>query len=129
MRLVDWDYLRTLLEEKLNIPGEILDYIAVKDILQLCASGSSNANIARFTNVEIEYVEQTLKEFFHFEGWRDDCDLNPFVLYKTCDGIWEDFEKEVTILYPYYTELEKTKLYLIASTYSKIEQDTEKYWI
>lgn len=126
--MVDWDYLKTLLEDKLGIPGNVLDYIAVKDILQLCASGSSNQNISRFTNVDLDYVTSTIREFLLFDGWIDDCDLNPYMTYQSCQGVYSDFEREILLLYPFYTKNAIMQMYSAANLYKLIEDKMEEYW-
>lgn len=132
MRMVDWDYIRILLEDKLNIPSHVLDIISVKDILQLCASGSSNENIVRFNNVELDYVKSTIQDWFFFDGWEKDCDLNPYQLLSSLedyDYAFEYFEKEIAILYPYYTKAAVEKMYSVATIYKKLEDEMEKFWI
>lgn len=129
MRLIDWDYTKKLLEEKLNIPGKIIDYIAVKDILQLCASGSSNENISRFTDADVRYVSKTILEFFKFPGWSVDCECNPYQIFKSCDNDWESFVKEIEILYPQYSITKIEQMFSICEIFIEIEEETEKYWV
>lgn len=132
MKYVDWNYLKILLEERLNIPGRVLDTIAVKDILQLCASGSSNENISKVTEADLEYVVDVLREFLLFFGWTIDCDLNPLTLYNSLvDDLYsfDLFEREINILYPYYTKEEIMQMYQVAHLYKQIEDEMEKFWV
>ena len=134
MKMIDWDITATILEEKLNIPRQILDYISIRDIILLCASGSSNQSIALFLQTDLDFVCEIVSSTFLFSGWEKDLDINPYQILKNIlDAEYEkaylSFVEEVKLMTPYYGESEITKMFIVADKYFKIEQEMERWWI
>lgn len=134
MKMIDWDITASILEDKLGIPRQVLDYIAVKDILLLCSSGSSNATISQFLNTDLNYVVEVIEEVFLFQGWSEDLDINPYqilcsIYNQNYINPYIPFQLEVETIAPFYLEETVTRMFIVANTYYKIEKEMEKYWI
>jgi hypothetical protein len=48
----------------------------------MCVSGSSNASIAKFFNIDPYDVRVIIDEWLEFIGWPDDLEFNPYHIYK-----------------------------------------------
>jgi hypothetical protein len=81
-----WEELKALYFKEFGISGEVLDYIAVFDILKLIALGMSNLNIGVRLHLDESYISEVAQEFYHFEGWKSDLAFYPLLCYnKTND--------------------------------------------
>lgn len=136
--MIDWDITASILEEKLSIPRKILDYISVRDIILLCASGSSNSSISVFLQTDLDFVCETIQDIFMSDGWAIDLDVNPYQILQTIksfgyiegvDGCYIPFKDEIRAVAPYYSEEEVVRMFIVADRYLKIEDELEKYWV
>jgi len=137
MRMIDWDITSVILEEKLNIPRKILDYISIRDIILLCASGSSNQSIAQFLQTDLEFVCEVVASTFMTEGWKEDLDINPYQILKTIqdygyiegvEGTYIPFKEEIQTVTPYYSEEEIVRMFIVSDRYLHIEKEMEIWW-
>lgn len=79
-----WELLKQFYKTNLGIEGKVVEYLAVVDILKLCAEGHSNLKIALMSDFEEEYVKCVIQEYFKFDGWSTDFDFNTRALYERC---------------------------------------------
>lgn len=61
---------------------QLLDYIAVYDIIRLVVSGTSNRDIAEILNESEDYIESVSLEFLDFSGYKENLDFSPILQYK-----------------------------------------------
>ena len=118
------EYVNTTLE----IPKEILNLLAVNDILFACVVGLSNKTIANRFNLDIEYIKYTLKEFLDFEGWEYDLDLNAFNIYKRSNRDLNSFSLFVDTLSSLVTKETKEILFGLCEKYEELFKKVEKYY-
>ena len=129
MNTVPWDSMRDLIATKINVPASVVDYISVSEILLLCASGSSNYTISRYTDFDLDYVESVLMENLSFSGWNSDLDFNPTYVFNLCHGVRREFNHEILALNPNVTERDLAVAYLVSMRHSRLSKEMEKYWI
>lgn len=132
-----WGKILELIESRIEVPKNIIELVAVKDILTLCASGVANHKIASVLQHDTFYVKSVLKEFIDFDGWPYDLDINPYTIYSNLmnreysyeKDMFKDFKQEINLISPYMND---EILILNAFTISKklwsIEQEIEKEW-
>lgn len=132
MKKVDWDLFADTLADKLRMPRRVLDYIAVKDILILCASGICDSEIAKFLDTDEPYVREAIGSYLKTSGWQFNLDLNPYMIFKTLVlhgySSLEDFCKELQVLSPTTTLSESIKMYNIVVSVTNIENEMEIFW-
>lgn len=78
----EWELLRNSLSALSGVKPQLLDYIAVYDILKLCAEGKCNTIISNELNEDIPYIQSVLEEFFQFSGFHKDLDFNSRLWYN-----------------------------------------------
>jgi hypothetical protein len=61
---------------------QLLDYIAVYDIIRLVVGGSSNREIADVLCETEDYIETVAYEFLGFNGYKDSLDFSPIKQYQ-----------------------------------------------
>lgn len=133
-----WGKVLELIEASTGVSRKIIELIAVKDILTLCASGVANHKIASVLDNNVFYVKSVLHEFIDFEGWSYDLDINPYMIYTNLmtrdysEGspeLFEDFKKEINAISPYMNDwLLIRNAFLISQKLWRIEQDIEREW-
>jgi hypothetical protein len=77
-----WDLLKRIYKDRFNVEPILVDYIAVSDILYLCAEGKSNKEISLALDFDEEYIQSVLKQFFRFDGFIQDVAFNVRNLYR-----------------------------------------------
>lgn len=127
------EILKQLYKEKFDIDEALVDLMADRDILHLTASGSSSISISRFLNIDLDEVKKVNKDFYGFNGWDIDLDLNPFSIFSTLAKIkvydYITFQQEILLLSPYFKEGEVEKLYEVCIKFYTIEKLLEEEWI
>ena len=77
-----WASVKDYLSRVLDADPLLLDYIAVYDILKLCAEGRSNLSISHILAEDLDYVESVVLEFYGFSGFQQDLDFNVNLCYN-----------------------------------------------
>lgn len=93
-----WTMIKRFYYDKFNINPMVIEYISVQDILKKCATGYSNKRIANSLNEDVNYISDTILEFFDFYGWEYDLDVNPLALYNRSTGDFERYRQEVSMV-------------------------------
>lgn len=79
---MNWTPIRNYLSSCVGVKPQLLDYIAVYDILKLCCEGKSNSRIANELDEPQFFIQQIIEEFFQFGGFKNDLDFNVRVWYS-----------------------------------------------
>lgn len=77
-----WELLKQIYVTRLGVDSDIVDYIAVHDIVELCCKGLSISTIVLETDFDEDYIKSVLKEFLDFEGFIQDIDFDCRKLYQ-----------------------------------------------
>jgi hypothetical protein len=116
-----WYQIVEIYKEKFHTNEEIINLIAVKDILKLSVSGLSNATIANHYDFDIEYVQSVLKEFLGFTGWDRDVDFSPLLLYKNHKALL-DFVTEAKTISATADDLLAIMCYNLCKQFEELER-------
>lgn len=126
------EILKQIYKEKFNIDEVLVDLMADRDILHLTASGSSNISISKFLDIDIEDIKSVNKDFYGFDGWETDLDLNPIGIYNNMVKMqtysYEIFYHEISTISPYFDEDTIQKMYEICSKFHTIDKLLEEEW-
>ena len=123
-----WELIQRIYESKYNIPSKVIDYVAVNDILNLCAEGYKNAVIATITKQPVGYVNDVVVKFLRFYGWKDTLDISPFSWYNESN---KDFEKFMVACLKESLMMTISSIHTafqICETYDKILMEIGKYY-
>ena len=121
----DWDYIKEFYKEHFGIDNWVVEMMANRDILLLCASGASNKTISNFLDISEGEIELVIKEAFDFIGWEQDLSCNPYKIYQDHP---EEFRDEVSRL----LEVSPLDVALVASicrSMQEIEERIYNEWI
>jgi|WetSurMetagenome_2_1015567.scaffolds.fasta_scaffold271736_2 hypothetical protein len=78
-----WEkFKRKFIERFPEEDPQLLDYIAVYDIIRLVVSGTSNRDIADILYESEDYVESVTLEFLDFSGYKENLDFSPILQYQ-----------------------------------------------
>ena len=116
-----WEKVKELIHNKTGISFEVLDLLAVNEILLQCVQGLSIAHIAYYVDQDEDYVSNVLEEFLGFSGWSLDLDFSPIVCYNRTNSLVE-FLKEVDSFSPLTTKFVAKLSYEICRKYKKLER-------
>jgi hypothetical protein len=104
-----WDQIKQIYKEKFNVDPEIVELLAVMDILNACVTGLSNKSIAECFDLDEKYIMETLQKYLNFPGWCLDLDKNPLRVYNILDGnyyafldVWDLYVYEMCTKYKEY---------------------------
>lgn len=101
----NWTDFRRKYSDMFKIPEDVVDLMAIEDILLFCVSGRSNSTISIFLSMDIPYIEKAISSVFVFNGFEKDLDFNCFSVYNTCNKDYETYAKMVAEKYIIPTEL------------------------
>jgi len=124
-----WILLKRVLRQVHHLDSDkVLDYIAVYDILKECCSGKSNSYISQKLEIDEEYIESCIKEFFGFCGFRLDLDFDCRVLYNRYRYNKYIYLDRATALDPVTDYDMIKKSFQINERLDQIEKEIEKYY-
>jgi len=118
-----WELIRAIHSDKTGIPPNVVDYIAVRDILFSCISGISNKSIADFFHMDEEYVREVIEEFFDTSGLSVDLPVRPYFFYKQ-DMSGSEFADKLS---EYLDPSSIMDMYLACAMFDKIKEEIIKY--
>ena len=123
-----WEVIKLFYKQNFDIPGRVIDYIAVEPILIKSLSGYSNYRIAISIRDDIEYVNGIILSFLKFDGWNEDLDYNPLATYNKVSGNLNHFREEVlqNSVVSNIKMIDKT-FYLCRDYYNNIRNEINKY--
>lgn len=122
-----WIKFRKFYSELYHIKNSLVDMIAVYEILLFCASGRSNKTIARFLDMEEDYVSDVLEEFISFRGFEYDLDLNPSSIFDRVEN-FEEFVNEVKLVSPLSVDTELILWYSVCTRFNSIRERIDKFY-
>ena len=125
MENVEWKTIQEFYKEHFGTDMWLIEMLANRDILLLCASGASNASISNFLDIPVDEVELVIKETFEFPGWETDLPINP---YKELQ-IYGDFDRAYLCNYPELNGIDVQELYNLCLTMIDIEERLDNEWI
>lgn len=124
----NWEQIKSLISKRLYAPSDILDKIAVYDILVRAVSGFSNKDIAISLEIPEEYIQPAIVKFLFHYGFREKLDYSPIDYYKKHMGNSTRFIEEIMDLDP---ELELPDIHAMirmCESYEKIREEIDEYY-
>lgn len=124
----DWEYIKEFYKEHFGIDNWVVEMMANRDVLLLCASGASNKTISTFLDISENEVRLVIEEAFDFTGWAVDLPINPYRLYSNVLGDFNEFYKEMKNSNVF--ELKAIEdVYSLCKTMEEIEERIYNEWI
>lgn len=123
-----WEKFRKYYAELFGITLELVDCLAVYDVLRMCACGYANYRIARKTKLDIQYIEETLFTYFDFYGWNFDLDFSPIALYNRSNDNIVYFEQEIRMVSNRTDERFINRMFEVCQRFSKIKMEVEDFY-
>jgi hypothetical protein len=123
-----WSLIRAINHKLLKMPPHISEYIAVEAVLRLSAQGVSNETIAKVLDFDVLYIENVIREFLVFSGWKTDLDINVYNIYKRT-GTYLKYSKEIRLLTPLMTNKEILTSYLACRIFNLVEKEIDNYYV
>ena len=93
-----WEFIQSLYKRYFNIPPSVVDLMAIEGIIKLVANGYSNKHVAKDLELEIEYIEEVIKEYLKFPGWIEDLDIIPYQIYSSLGGDYHEYNSMMRIV-------------------------------
>lgn len=123
-----WKEITDIYEDLFQIPKNVINYVAVYDILLLCVSGKSNENIGNILNIDIKYVEKDCKEFLDHKGWKGDLDINPLFIYQCVFGNYCDFVGRCKTESKFMTEEQIRESFILCKKFKEMETEINDWY-
>ena len=123
-----WDLIKKIYKDNFGIDGNIVDYVAVNDILLQCVSGISNEKICYKLDVEPLYLTKVLFNFLGFRGWARDLDISPWHIYNRSAGSKLVFEKKIGDLTNLLNDDIIEFAFRVCAIYASIRKDMESFY-
>ena len=124
-----WEFTKDFYEKELGVPKEVVEYLAVIDVISLVASGHSNHTISNTLEKMNElYIESICRKFLGFEGWKQDLDVNTYFVYKNTGRNFDAFYAQVDNLTPLFTDAIITKAFEICGRFEYMKKEIKKHY-
>lgn len=123
-----WKLFTEYVSNEFGISEELLNYIAVEEILSCCVTGLSNNTIANICNCDIKYIKEVLNDFFEFDGWKEDLDINTYYLYESSGKIIDSYRMLIKTLSSASDDIDIDKSFYICKKYEEILEKVNKYY-
>lgn len=137
MENIEWQTVQEFYKEHFGTDLWLLEMMANRDILLLCASGSSNYTISTFLDVSTDEIELVIKEVFKFPGWELDLPMNPYSIFKSF--VNENYEHKRTDIisafchelgkYSGFESIQSEEIFRICEIMENIEERIDNEWI
>jgi len=124
----NWEIFKKYYAELFGISLELVDILAVYDVLRMCACGYANFKISKRTKLDIQYIEETLFTYFDFYGWNFDLDFSPIALYNRCNDNITFFEQEIRMISNRTDERFIKRMFEVCQRYTKIKVEVEAFY-
>lgn len=122
-----WKLIQLINQGTTGIPPNILDIIAVKDILYHCVCGYSVEDISVTLDMDESYILEVIKDFLNFSGWEKSLRVSPYRLYRTSSEDIESFRKTFTLVGQIKDREIISSAYTICYRYDKLKEELQKY--
>ena len=113
--------------EVVGYSSDIIEYIAVFEILRRSVCGQSNSDISRILKLPPYYVFSTLQEFLKFGGWDQELFISPMAYYVRSNGNEQNFIQEISQLGFPSKDYVKT-MFQICKKFEQIKKDVDKFY-
>jgi hypothetical protein len=123
-----WKLFTEYVSNEFGISEELLNYVAVEEILSCCATGLSNKTIANVCNCDIKYVIEVINEFFNFNGWKDDLDINTYHIYESSGKLLDSYRMLVKLVSSVSEDIDINKSFNICKKYEEILEKVNNYY-
>lgn len=124
IKLKTWEDFKSYFEDRFKISGQVLDNIAVYDVLLMFLSGLSNTDIADSVELDIQTISDILMDYFGFAGWDELQEVSYWFLFNFTETK-EDF---LMFLKNYNIKYDPEKLYYMCILLKKIEVELDKWY-
>jgi len=126
--LSNWELFKRYYSDLFDTSLELVDYLAVYDILRLCAYGYSNYKIERYTKIELSYIEDTLLTYYDFCGWACDLDFSPIALYNRSKGNFIYYEQEIRMICDKINKRLLKRTFDISKRFNDIKKEVDEFY-
>ncbi len=120
---MSWEEFRKLTG---NEDTDILDYIAVQEILRLHATGLSYKRIAIIVESDEDYILDTIISFLDASPFKDDLDFNPLFIYESSSN-YDEFRSKCKIS-PVTSEYDISNSWDSCRVYLRLAKTVEEYY-
>lgn len=122
-----WELIQTLYKSKFGTEPEVIDFIAVQDVLRLCCYGLTTEQISSELFVEEGYVISILEEYYNFSGWTKKMKIDLYSLYRSTVD-FDDFENYLVNFASGNVKAESMRhAYDMCATYEKLKELLKDY--
>lgn len=125
MENIEWKTIQEFYKEHFGTEMWLIEMLANRDILLLCASGASNTSISNFLDIPVDEIELVIKEAFEFPGWNTDLPINPYKEFLT----YGDFDRTELRSYAKLSGIDLQEIFNICLTMKDIEERLDNEWI
>lgn len=125
-----WEDIKQFYMDNFSIPGDIVDLLADRDILTMCAAGASNESISTTLNVDKDSIGLVIKAIFDFDGWDSDLEINPqFIFNSLRDNGKHLFKDFKAACLPIKDEIAVGNMYRLCKRYERICNLIDRKWV
>jgi hypothetical protein len=129
----DWESVKRFYVEQFGVDPELVDMVAMGDVLLLSVSGSSNSSISKFLNIDKKVVKEILDTVLDFEGWKEDIEINPYSIFtnllRNNQLNSSSFVREINSIERNIKMEDISKMYRICSIFCTIERRIDQEWV
>jgi hypothetical protein len=93
-----WNHIVQFYKETFNVNEETLDLVADFDVLDYCAKGIGNKDIATILSMPEDEVISIIVSYYGFLGFPTTLDYNVYSLYKE-NRLFDPIEKKMCLIY------------------------------
>lgn len=124
-----WEFTKDFYEKELGIPKEIVEYIAIIDVVSLVASGHSIKTISNtIEGMNEDYIKAICKKFLSFDGWEQDLDVNIYFVYKNTGKVFMNFSVQIDNVSPFFTNTVICQAFEVCKKFDFMKKEIGKHY-
>lgn len=122
----DWCSTSKLIARFFGTTAEIIDCIAVYEVIEMCLFGKSNKEISEKLDLDIVCVSEILLEYINFSGFEDTEEVSPIIVFEKYQN--QDTFSGAMFCYSDFSDQMITKLFNGCVRLKEMKKEIDNYY-
>lgn len=122
----NWCETSKLIARFFGTTVELIDHIAVYEVLEMCLFGKSNQHISDKLDLHVNCVEEILFEYLNFIGFTETLEISPIIVFEKYQN--QDTFSGAMFCYSDFDDQMITKLFNGCVRLKEMKKEIDRYY-